>query len=137
MRIYAAALSAAAICAAAAAMAQSTLKTPTYTLEQAKRGEAEYAQSCASCHGQHLDDGQFAAPLRGPAFAAHWGQGGLDAPFTVMTTMMPPANPGGLPGTTYADLLAFILSKNSVAASTAELPADLDALATMAAPSGN
>lgn len=119
-----------------AAAAQSQLVAPTYTSEQAARGKQVYSDQCASCHGEHLDDGQFAAPLRGPAFEAHWGVGGLDGPFTVMTTQMPPTNPASLPLTTYADLMAYVLSENGVAPSATELPSDIQVLKGMAAPTG-
>ena len=116
-----------------AALAQS-LTAPTYTAAQARRGEAVYMAQCAACHGDQLDNGQFAAPLVGPAFEAHWGAGGLDGPFEVMTTQMPPTNPGALPAATYADLLAFVLSRNGLPAGDKELPADPERLKAMAAP---
>ncbi len=118
---------------ATAALAQ-PLTAPTYTAAQARRGEAVYMAQCAACHGDQLDNGQFAAPLVGPAFEAHWGAGGLDGPFEVMTTQMPPTNPGALPAATYADLLAFLLSRNGLPAGDKELPADPERLKAMAAP---
>lgn len=116
------------------ALGAGVLKPPSYTAAQATRGEATYVAACAQCHGMNLDDGQFAVPLKGPAFRNHWGGGGLDGPFNVMTTKMPPSNPGELPVETYADLLAFILSKNGVPSGDSELPADATELEQMAAP---
>jgi mono/diheme cytochrome c family protein len=118
---------------AGAALAQS-LAAPSYTAAQAARGEAAYKANCLSCHGDQLDNGQFGAPLRGPAFTGHWGAGGLDGPWEVMSTMMPPDNPGSLPPATYAELMAFVLSKNGVPAGDKELPADGEQLKAMAAP---
>lgn len=110
-------------------------QTPTYTTAQAARGSETYTKTCFVCHGANLDDGQFASPLKGPAFRQKWGGQGLDALFTIMTTQMPPDNPGGLGAATYADVLAFILSKNNVAPSPdRELPADMDALKGMLTP---
>ena len=43
-----------------------------FTEQQATRGQAAYMESCAACHGPNLDDGQFAPPLKGAAFKAHW-----------------------------------------------------------------
>lgn len=120
--------------AATAARSQSSLPPPSYTAAQAQRGAAIYVVECASCHGENLDDGQFALPLKGPAFRQRWGAKGLDGPFTVMTQQMPPTNPGGLGPAAYADVLAFVLSKNGVAATTTELPADASLLKGMAAP---
>ena len=127
-------MAAAAVCSMSVGAIAQTLAPPSYTAEQARRGGETYANECASCHGKHLDDGQFAVPLSGPAFKGHWGGGGLDGPFTVMTTMMPPSNPGGLGAPVYADVLAFILSNNGIAPSDRELPYDTDKLQGLAAP---
>lgn len=116
------------------ARSEQTLVPPTYTGAQAQRGEQVYVAQCAQCHGDSLDNGQFASPLKGPAFRQQWGGQGLDAPFAFMSANMPPTNPGGLPVATYADVMAFILSKNGVAPGTSELPTDMDALKAMAAP---
>ena len=70
--------------AAKPAAAAGTLAPPTYTTAQATRGQAIYTANCAECHGQHLDDGEFAAALKGPQFVQHWGAGGLDGPWTIM-----------------------------------------------------
>ena len=127
-------MAAVSVCSTGASAIAQTLAQPSFTVDQARRGGETYANECAACHGMHLDDGQFAVPLSGPAFKAHWGSGGLDGPFTVMTTMMPPSNPGGLGAPTYADLLAFVLSNNGVAPSNNELPYDLEKLKGLAAP---
>lgn len=110
------------------------LKNPTYSPAQAQRGQTIYMAQCQSCHGDQLYNGQFAAALKGPAFTARWGAGGLDAPFQVMITQMPPNDPGGLGSAAYADILAFILRENGIAPSDTELPGDQAALSTMAAP---
>lgn len=114
--------------------AEPTLKQPSYTSAQAERGAAIYAANCQECHGANLDDGEFAAPLKGPAFHQHWGAGGLDGPYNVMATQMPPTNPGSLPAQSYADVLAYVLSRNDVPAGSTELPPDSATLATMASP---
>jgi mono/diheme cytochrome c family protein len=41
---------------------------PVYTTAQAALGQAAYRASCASCHGDSLDDGAFGPPLKGVAF---------------------------------------------------------------------
>ena len=138
-RIVIAAGSAAAVaCLALGAVATTAwahaLSAPSFTAAQAQRGEAVYTASCASCHGDQLDNGEFAPPLAGPVFRQHWGGKGLDEPFAVMTQRMPPDDPGGLDAATYADLLAFLLSKNGVAPSANELPSDPAALKGLAAP---
>jgi mono/diheme cytochrome c family protein len=111
-----------------------TLATPTYTAEQAKAGETVYMDQCKGCHGDQLDNGEFAAPLRGPAFVAKWGGKPLSDVHDFMTQQMPPTNPGGLDPETYANVLAFILSKNDIPASKTALPTSAEKMKTMAAP---
>jgi mono/diheme cytochrome c family protein len=119
--------------AAAAAPFQS-LVAPTFTDAQAKRGEATYRDKCTGCHGDDLANGEFGPPLKGLTFREHWGGKALEGPFTVMSSTMPPDNPGGLPPPTYADVLAFILSKNGVGPAAGELPADAQKLKSMVLP---
>jgi mono/diheme cytochrome c family protein len=123
--------------AAGGLRAAETAGVPTYTATQAARGQAIYSANCAECHGKNLDDGEFAAALKGPQFAQHFGGHGLDMPYTIMTTQMPPTNPGSLPPQAYADVLAYVLSQNGVAANAdKELPADAAALKAMTLPAG-
>lgn len=113
---------------------QPLLSVQSYTKAQAERGEAVYKANCAQCHGANLDDGQFATPLKGPAFAALWGGQGLDAPFDFMTAQMPPVAPGSLGTQAYADVLAYIISHNGIAEGEKELPTDPQILKQIAAP---
>ncbi len=91
------------------------------TEEQASRGKVVYDNSCGSCHGANLDNGQFGPSLRGSAFKMHWGSQSVDALFTYIATKMPPAAPGGLGDRAYSDVEAYILSANGVPASGKEL----------------
>src|SRR2546428_4580517 len=50
-----------------------SLASLSYTEAQAARGQAAYVEHCASCHGQNLDDGAFAPPLKGADFQQKWG----------------------------------------------------------------
>src|SRR5436190_3922959 len=81
----------------------------TFTAAQAAQGKSAYAQSCAQCHGQNLDDGEFASPLKGAYFGQQWAGKPADDLFTIMRTRMPPANPGGLTGESYAQIFAWVL----------------------------
>ena len=128
------ALAACGLCVGALAQTAATRSPPTFTAEQAARGETIYREQCEGCHGDKLDNGEFGVPLRGPVFAAHWHGKGLDAPFQVMFEQMPPTNPGGLGVDAYVDVLAFILSRNDVAPSSTPLPAEPAALGKLAAP---
>jgi mono/diheme cytochrome c family protein len=99
----------------------------TFTAEQAERGEATYQRNCQDCHGTTLDNGEFGgAPLNGSYFRRHFGGGSVAALFGKTRTTMPPDRPGQLSDQTYADLTAFLLSRNGYAAGDKELPSDLD-----------
>ena len=98
---------------------------PSFTTGQADRGEAAYMHNCRTCHGDNLDDGDFGgAPLKGSWFRDHWGQGDVAALSAFAKTQMPPDRPGGLNDETYADIVAFLLSRNGYAPGDKELPTD-------------
>lgn len=111
------------------AQAQQVASIPvTFTSEQAGRGQAAYRRACQDCHGYELNNGEFGgAPLNGLYFSRHWGSGSVAALYGYLTAKMPPDRPGKLNPQTYADLVAFLLSKNGYAAGSAELPPDQDA----------
>ena len=83
-----------------------------FTELQATRGQAAYTESCAACHGPNLDDGQFAPPMKGASFKAHWHDQSPEALRSLITKRMPPAGPGSLGGRTYADIEAYLLREN-------------------------
>src|SRR5690349_20779078 len=60
-----------------------------YTAAQAEQGKKTYMQHCASCHGQHLDDGEFAPPLRGLDFRGKWAPRVAGDLFDFIDTRMP------------------------------------------------
>jgi mono/diheme cytochrome c family protein len=109
--------------AASGAAAQSA--PASFTEEQAARGETDYQRNCQDCHGANLDDGEFGgAPLKGSYFAQHWGAATAYALVGYMKIKMPPDRPGQLSPGTYADLAAYILSRNGYAPAGAELPVE-------------
>jgi len=95
---------------------------PTFTAAQATEGQSAYAQNCAGCHGQSLDDGEFAPPVKGTAFTAQWGGKSVGELFTFISTKMPPSNAGALGDETYLQITAFILQSNSVPLDAKNLP---------------
>jgi alcohol dehydrogenase (cytochrome c) len=109
----------------AAAAAQSLFDNGPvgFTEQQATRGEAAYRESCAACHGPNLDDGQFAPPVKGAAFKAHWHDQSPKALWSLILKRMPPASPGSLGSRTYADIDAYLLQQNGEKAGTTELAA--------------
>ena len=122
----------AAILTAVPAAAQQPEREPAqYTAEQADAGLAAYQQQCASCHGENLDDGPFAPPLRGIAFRAKWYSRSVEALFTETVDTMPQDRPDSLGDETYTDLIAFLLQENGIEAGPDPLPADPVAMAAL------
>jgi alcohol dehydrogenase (cytochrome c) len=114
--------------------AQQSQTSLTYTVAQADLGKTAYAEHCASCHGESLDDGAYAPSLKGQEFRQKWGPESAEALFTYLNTKMPPARPGSLGDEGYAQLLAYMLQENGSKPGTRELPANPDALRAMALP---
>ena len=119
---------------AAGIEAQSLPQALSFTAAQAEQGQTSYAEHCASCHGENLDDGAYAPPLKGADFRQKWGASTADALFTYSTTKMPPSRPGSLDDPTYARLLAYVLRENGSRPGTRELPASPEALKALAPP---
>ncbi len=94
-----------------------------FTETQAARGRAAYTESCASCHGPNLDDGQFAPPLKGAAFKAHWHDQSPGALSALIVKRMPPSSPSSLGSRTYTDIEAYLLQENGDKAGATELAA--------------
>jgi len=95
----------------------------SYTDAQAVRGRSTYDDNCASCHGAHLDDGQFGPPIKGPLFQAQWHNQSAAALLSYVTTKMPPAAPSSLTSQVYADIGAYILQQNGERTGATELAA--------------
>ena len=99
-----------AVCCTAAADPR-TLNDGVYSREQAKVGEALYAQHCLLCH-----DKKYFRPI----LKRFEGQP-IGIMYTVMATSMPENNPGFLTEKEYVDILAYILSLSRYARGDAEL----------------
>ena len=108
----------------------------TYTAEQAAQGEAVYAKSCASCHGETLGGSEFASALNGMTFSRNWGGKSAVELFTYINTKMPPASPGQLGPEAAAQIIAYVLEVNGIQAGQSALPTDMTALALMQIPRG-
>jgi polar amino acid transport system substrate-binding protein len=94
-----------------------------YTAEQAKQGEAVYAQHCSSCHGDRLQ-GVAAPSVAGKDFlstAEHngWTIGMLR---TIVTQNMPFNDPASLTDTEYANVIAYLLASNCYPAGNKKFP---------------
>jgi mono/diheme cytochrome c family protein len=120
----------------ALAQGAAPLAKPSYTAAQAKRGETAYMTNCASCHGDKLDNGEGdgAPALVGSSFTQQWNARPLGELYDFTATNMPASAPGSLSAGTTADIIAFLLSRNGVAAGTQELPSDPEKLKALAGP---
>lgn len=103
----------------------------TFTAEQAARGKTAYDANCVSCHGPDLVSANYGPPLAGAYFEGQWVGKSVGALYTHVHDRMPPSRPGQLGDETYADLVAYILQVNGLAAGDVALPTDLTKLETM------
>jgi len=99
-----------------------------YSDAQAKRGEAIYADHCASCHAPDLSGMDQAPALAEAEFRTEWNDLSMNDLFERTRISMPADKPGSLERQQVADVLAFILQKNSFPAGVTELPAEPDQL---------
>ncbi len=102
-----------------------------FTVAQAERGAAIYAERCASCHGASLE-GATAQPLVGAPFAGNWGRDSVyaramgksfsvdDLAFFVSSTM-PPGHAKETPPDDHAAVLAYLLQRNGLPAGETSL----------------
>ncbi|WP_423066810.1 glucose/sorbosone family PQQ-dependent dehydrogenase [Devosia sp. CN2-171] len=116
---------------AEAAATAATGAPVTFTAEQAARGKTAYDANCVSCHGPDLISANYGPPLAGAYFDGKWIGQTAAALYTHTHDRMPPSRPGQLGDQTYADLVAYILQVNGLAAGDTELPPDVAALETM------
>ncbi len=87
-----------------------------YTSAQVQAGKAQYAHSCAICHGEHLQ-GVSAPALAGGAFGkSHLT---VSAMRTIITKQMPLTAPGSLSPPQYSAVMAYLLASNCVKSSGA------------------
>jgi len=106
----------------------------SYTEEQAKRGKGEYDDNCSGCHGTTLGGSGEAPGVVGKGFRERWFIGSPEPFYTFVSTNMPQGAQGSLPPETYADIVAYLLSKNKVPAGDTELPHDPAALTNIVLP---
>ncbi len=92
-----------------------------FTEEQASRGEGQFAQNCASCHGAQLGGTGEAPPLSGPEFLSNWNSLTMADLFDRVRTTMPIDRPNSLSREAYSDILAYMLKHNGLPAGTKEL----------------
>lgn len=102
-RVAAAALLIAVLGAAAAK------SVPSYTADQARKGQTLFYENCAECHGAKLD-GNVGPALGNGDGNIQWDPVGYV--YTYMTGHMPVGNSGGLSRGEYLDIMAFLLKSH-------------------------
>ena len=95
---------------------------------QAKRGEALYADKCASCHAPDLTGLDQAPPLAGNDFNTNWNDLAINDLFERIRISMPADKPGSLSRQETADIVAFMLQKGNFPAGQTELPSEAEPL---------
>lgn len=129
MRRVRVAAAAAALACATAAAALPAAQDGLYTAEQAARGEALYDEQCASCHGPiRAIVPEVAALLGDHTFRNTWRGRPLGELFGFIRETMPQDAPETLTPAQTADLVAYILSGNRLAAGETPLPDDPEQL---------
>jgi len=112
----------------ASAFQERTVWDGVYTAEQAKRGAAFYANTCASCHGLALTGGESAPPLTGGEFLSNWSGLTLGDLFDRIRVSMPADRPGTLTREQTANVIAHILNVGEFPAGAAELSTQTEIL---------
>jgi mono/diheme cytochrome c family protein len=106
-----------------------------YTTAQARRGQAQFEQHCASCHRQDLL-GIAGPALKGDRFLDQWREFPLEVLVKNMQAQMPLRSPGTLPAGTYVDIAAYLLEANGIPPGRAELTAEVAADVLFVGPGG-
>jgi alcohol dehydrogenase (cytochrome c) len=103
-----------------------------YTAAQAAAGHDLYVESCARCHGADLSDGS-APPLTGPTFRRTWSRENANVAdlLYVMVNSMPPRGAGMLDEEEQVSILAYIMSRNGLAAGSVPLGTDDETLGSI------
>ena len=99
-----------------------------YTPEQATRGAAAYAATCARCHGSVLSGGEMSPPLAGGAFLSNWNGLTVGDVFERVRITMPSDKPGSLARPLIADVLAHVLRMNGFPSGQTELDRKVEML---------
>lgn len=107
----------------------------SYTEEQIARGEDAYVDECGICHGRGLGGDGESPGLIGNFFSNNWfGENPASKFFSFISNAMPQQAPGSLEPQMYADIMAYIVSRNGYPGGDAELPSDVEVLDTLTFP---
>jgi len=99
-----------------------------YTTEQARRGKAEYDQTCSRCHNLALIGSERGPSIKGGTFLSHYERGTVGDLFIKIRDTMPEGGPGTLNDDVKVDILAYILQQNDFPAGAEPLKKDVPSL---------
>jgi len=105
-----------------------TIWEGVYTEAQRIRGEAVYGSACLRCHGEALEGDDVVDELVGEAFLERWRRKKVGNLYSFIKEEMPPELEHRLTTREYADVLAYILSKNEAPVGDDELVNDFAGL---------
>ena len=92
-----------------------------YTEEQAMRGDTLYARECAVCHGPDLRGFEATPALTGGEFRWRWSGLSMNDLFDRIRISMPQDDPRRVARQEKADILAFLLLRNTFPAGETDL----------------
>src|SRR5438067_9098516 len=98
---------------------------PTFTADQAQRGEAVITEHCIACHGDLLQ-GIEGPALKGDAFMKWLTSRSVGAAFEKIQETMPLEAEDTVSDEQKLDALAYLLQVNGVPEGSSELPPDID-----------
>jgi len=105
-----------------------TLQDGVYTKAQGQRGETVYFSTCVKCHRPEMTGSQIVPPLVGEVFLGRWNRRTAGDLFEWVRTSMPPGHDVALSPQDYADVLAYIFTRNDFPSGREEMPADFTTL---------
>ena len=116
------------LCFPAAFAQQKKISDGIYTAEQARRGKAEYDQTCSRCHNLALIGTERGPAIKGSAFLSQWDKDTVAGLFIKMRDTMPQGRLGVISEEAMIDILSYILQQNGFPEGAGELKNDLSLL---------
>jgi mono/diheme cytochrome c family protein len=102
-----------------------------YTAAQAERGKATFDVSCSRCHNADLSGSERGPTLTGEKFLGNWLDASLEPLFSFIRDSMPQGSANIVSDDRKADILAYILQRNSFPPGKTELTTNTARLDTM------
>ena len=116
------------LCVSPASAQQKKISDGIYTAEQARRGKAEYDQTCSRCHNLALTGTERGPAIKGSAFLSQWEKDTVAGLFIKMRDTMPQGRLGVISEEAMIDILSYILQQNGFPEGAGELKNDLSLL---------